>query len=432
MSHSHKIRVTIVVLGDIGRSPRMQYHALAFASSLAEVDLVGYAGSALHRAVREHAHIRCHLLPPPLLQRHHRLPRVLFLGYALLKVLSQCGQLLWVLLFSVSKPTFILLQNPPAIPTLFIALLVARLRAAKLVIDWHNFGYTMLALKVGQKHPAVRLARWYERAIGRWADAHLCVSRAMQAELRNNWDFHNVSVLYDRPAEMFAPTPSLVRQALFRRVPEVASSRLSDCPDASDRPAFIISSTSWTADEDFAILLDAAARCDIRIRRRAEQMPARSFPHLSILITGKGPLREFYEEQIARLGLHKIHIQTLWLTAEDYPLLLGAADLGLCLHRSSSGFDLPMKIADMFGSGLPVCALDYGPCLTELVRHGENGLVFSTSEQLANQLYDLFQDFPSDTPLLTHLRHNALECGRIRWLEGWKREAQPVFERLAT
>src|SRR5262245_39399783 len=118
MPHSHKFRVTIVVLGDIGRSPRMQYHALAFASSLAEVDLVGYAGSALHHAVREHAHITCHLLPPPLLQRHHRLPRFLFLGYALLKVLSQCGQLLWVLLFSVAKPHFILLQNPPAIPTL--------------------------------------------------------------------------------------------------------------------------------------------------------------------------------------------------------------------------------------------------------------------------------------------------------------------------
>ncbi|MBI3799112.1 MAG: glycosyltransferase [Deltaproteobacteria bacterium] len=423
--------MTLAVLGDIGRSPRMQYHALALASSLAEVDLVGYAGSALQRAVREHAHITCHLLSPPFLQRQHRLPRLVFLGYAVLKSLSQSCQLLGVLLFSVSKPQVIVLQNPPAVPTLFIAWLVARLRAAKLVIDWHNFGYTMFALKMGQSHPAVRLARWYEHVMGRRADAHLCVSHAMQTELRQNWDLQNVSVLYDRPAAVFAPTPLLGRQELFRRLQQDASFLPGYRPEARDRPALIVSSTSWTADEDFSILLEAASHCDTLFCRRAEQRPDRSVPQLYILITGKGPLREFYEEQIARLRLRHVHVQTLWLTAEDYPLLLGAADLGLCLHRSSSGLDLPMKIADMFGSGLPVCAFDYGPCLTELVRHGENGMVFSTSEQLANQLYELFQGFPSEAPLLAHLQSKASEGGRIRWLEGWQREAQPVFERLA-
>jgi beta-1,4-mannosyltransferase len=214
MSHKHRIRVSVVVVGDVGRSPRMQYHALALASSVAEVDVVGYAGSTMHPTVREHDHIRWHFLRLPSLLERHDPPRWLFLGYALLKVLGECLQLLWLLLCVVRKPDVILVQNPPALPTLLVTLVVARLRAAKLVVDWHNFGYTMLSLRLGQQHPVVRLARWYERVVGQHANAHLCVSRAMQAALREDWGITGAVVLYDRPAAFFAsrapgPVPPL-------------------------------------------------------------------------------------------------------------------------------------------------------------------------------------------------------------------------------
>lgn len=433
MIKHQKGRIAIVVLGDIGRSPRMQYHALALAASPAEVDLIGYAGSAPHCAILEHPAITCYLLSPPTLRQPHRLPRPLFLAYTFLKVLVQCFQLLWLLLYRVRKPDYLLVQTPPAIPTLIIALVVARLRSATLVIDWHNFGYSMLALTIGRAHPTVRLARWYERMVGRKANAHLCVSRAMQEELCTQWGLHEVTVLYDRPAEMFVPTPLPIRRELFRRLQQQQPlPPMRYDPDAANRPALIVSATSWTADEDFSMLIKAAEQCEEMILRDLETKQSVHFPHLVFLLTGKGSLRAYYEEQFARLRLRHMHFRTLWLTAEDYPLLLGAADLGLCLHQSSSGLDLPMKVADMFGAGLPVCAFDYGPCLAEQVRHGDNGLVFSTSEQLAQQLHDLFAGFPNDTPLLTHLRGNARESGRLHWNAGWEREARPVFSQLSS
>ena len=39
--------VCVVVLGDIGRSPRIQYHATSFGREGFNVDIVGYAGAFL-------------------------------------------------------------------------------------------------------------------------------------------------------------------------------------------------------------------------------------------------------------------------------------------------------------------------------------------------------------------------------------------------
>ena len=39
-----KPRICILVLGDVGRSPRMQYHALSCAKAGFQVDVVGFGG----------------------------------------------------------------------------------------------------------------------------------------------------------------------------------------------------------------------------------------------------------------------------------------------------------------------------------------------------------------------------------------------------
>ena len=59
----------VLVLGDVGRSPRMQYHALSLAESCAEVRLVGYAGERCVPSVEASPRIRTVLMRPDVLAR---------------------------------------------------------------------------------------------------------------------------------------------------------------------------------------------------------------------------------------------------------------------------------------------------------------------------------------------------------------------------
>jgi len=52
-------------------------------------------------------------------------------------------------------------QNPPSIPTLTVVRIACWLRQAAFVIDWHNFGFTLLALSLGSSHPFVKIHSWY-------------------------------------------------------------------------------------------------------------------------------------------------------------------------------------------------------------------------------------------------------------------------------
>jgi len=164
-----------------------------------------------------------------------------------------------------------------------------------------------------------------------------------------------------------------------------------------DRPVVIISSTSWTPDEDFSILLDALVQLNTQMENNQKETEVSSTssmssrqqqPHILVIVTGKGPQKEMYKAKIEKLQLKHITIITMWLDAADYPILLGCADLGVSLHTSTSGLDLPMKIYDMFGCEVPVCAVNF-PCLDELVQHGSNGYVFESSAQLSHQINDL-------------------------------------------
>lgn len=115
-----------------------------------------------------------------------------------------------------------------------------------------------------------------------------------------------------------------------------------------------------------------------------------------------------------------------WLQYEDYPRLLGSADLGICLHTSSSGLDLPMKVVDMFGTGLPVCATSFD-CLSELVKDRVNGRIFASQEELKDQMEELLKEFPENCQLIETYRKGVEEFQKKRWEDNWRENAKPVI-----
>jgi beta-1,4-mannosyltransferase len=413
------MRAVVVALGDLGRSARMRYHAHALASHGVEVDLVGLEGTPLPRAITAEPRIRVHRITPPGLRRRGGLTGSTYVMAGLFDAMRVSFRL-WRTLSKLERPDLVLVQNPPAFPTLAVSWFSLRHRGVRFVVDWHNLGYTLLQLRLGRWHPAVRLARWIERRDARRVDANLAVSHGLATFLENKFGVKQAQVLYDRPASVFVPIERAdrerFRQALFARLGIRANT-----------VGFIVCPTSWTEDEDFDVVIEAVMHLEERVRGWEAGSGARRFPELVILVTGDGARRAEFERRFAGLPARRIQLRARFLEPDDYPRVVGSADVGLCLHRSSSGLDIPMKVADLFGAGVPVCALDYGACLAERVRHGDNGLLFSTGRQLADILFDLFEQFPTEQKALDRLRAGARRLARPTWEEGWVREAKPVL-----
>lgn len=412
------MRAVVLALADLGKSARMQYHARALVASGVDVDLVGFEGTALPRAILDDPRITVHRFTPS----NRRYSQANALAYAMVAVFDtlRVSLRLLTILRGLPHAELVLMQNPPAFPTLAASWFALRKKGVRFVVDWHNLGYTVLRQRLGRWHPAVRLARWYERRDARRVDANITVSRGMAVWLEKKFDVPRPTVLYDRPASVFAPIDRHEReqfkQALYGRLGvRLGVNALIVCP------------TSWTEDEDFDLVVDAVNRLEDRIRGWEAAAPGRRFTDIVILVTGDGERRVRFERLFAGLPARRVQLRTRWLEPEEYPRVVGSADLGLCLHRSSSGLDIPMKVADLFGAGVPVCALDYGACLAERVRHGDNGLLFSTGRQLADVLFDLFETFPGDQGTLERLRTGARRSAPTTWDEGWTRDAKAVL-----
>ena len=305
------MRAAVVCLGDLGRSARMRYHAQALAANGVEVDLVGLEGTPMPREITDEARITVHRLPMPRVNLRGELTGSTYAVAGLLDAL-RISIRLWRVLRTLPRPDLVIMQNPPAFPTLVVGWFSLRGRGVRFVIDWHNLGYTLLQLRLGQWHPAVRLARWYERRDARRADANLCVSRGLAAFIESRFGVKQAHVLYDRPASAFVPVDRAdrerFRQALFTRLGIRANT-----------VGFIVCPTSWTEDEDFDVVIEAVMRLEERIRGWEAGHSARRFPELVILVTGDGARRAEFERRFAGLPARRIQLRARFSNPKTIP-----------------------------------------------------------------------------------------------------------------
>jgi len=313
------------------------------------------------------------------------------------------------------------------------------------------------------------IAKTYERIVTPMADAHLTVTHAMEMWLGEHFNIHGsnkhrVRVLYDKPPLLFRPTLLEEQHELFQRLDverkneqlhgwlnndglnnahTIEETLFTQCildtngkeheriiRSRPNRPALVVSSTSWTPDEDFSVLLEALEKLHSLILKgdasSSSSSSSSSFPNILVVVTGKGPQKEYFLPLLHEFNEQHQHIKivTLWLEASDYPKLLGCATLGVCLHTSTSGLDLPMKVLDMFGCQVPVCAIGFD-CLDELVKDSVNGRVFRDGDELSRQLYDLLKRYPVDTKELDEYKRNIR--GMTRWKENWDECAEHLI-----
>lgn len=407
--------VSIFVLGDLGHSPRMCYHALSFSKLGFSVNLCGYIETEPPQAVLDAENID--IFPIEAIQNRRKLP---YLAFAVSKVAQQLLQL-FLLLQKLQGSQYFMLQNPPSMPLLAVLVVFIKIYSprSRLIVDWHNLNYSILGLKFGNfSHPLVRIMKLYERYFSRYAWLNITVTKQMELFLAKEFGVFEKKILalHDRPGPQFSPVSEYIKKQvlteheLFAGVNNIEKYRV------------LVTATSFTPDEDFDILLDAL--------KLYHDSTAESTPPIFVVVTGKGPMKTRFLDRVTDLKLlDRVIIKSTWLSAEDYPIILGVADLAVSLHTSLSGIDLPMKIVDFFGVGVPVVTLSF-PAIGELVKDGVNGLVTGEIGLMAihENMYRLISQALGNEELLATLKEGALDESKQRWNENWMKVLAPVVE----
>ena len=413
-----KFNVAILVLGDLNRSPRMLNHCVAISESfpnINEISLIGYDSNDIRNDINSNPKIKRYNISKIINNLSNFLPRFLFIFTSFFKILFQIFSMFFIL-FRIPKFQFLILQNPPGIPSMFICWIVCKLRSAKFIIDWHNYGYTILKVN-NRPNFIVKIAEKYEKFFGKKSHMNFCVSQAEKRDLKKNFGIDAIC-LPDKPLlGLFKFLTSEQAPELYKKYKELNT--LLD----KNRPILMISSTSWTPDEDFNMLLNSLIKTEEILNKN------NNLKKVLFLITGKGPMKENFMKKVNESNLNIFNVKSIWLDSDDYPKLLALCDLGICLHYSSSGIDLPMKVVDMFSACLPAAAIYY-PTIEELVKNEENGFTFRNEKELSKILKNAIEEISKNgkwEKLEKFRKKLKKDLNEENWVAQWKNRVKKAL-----
>lgn len=419
-------RVLVLVLGDLLQSPRMAYHCRSLARNGIKVELCGYIAGDTPREK-----VKAEILGPEEdkvqeLVDLHVVKQIKTKNKALKMLLMHWA--LWTSLSQIIKQClkdgsrtgidYILVQNPPSVPTFAVVKAINLLwlgNRAKLIIDWHNFGFSIMA-SITSNWYMIKIYEWYELYFGFNAFYHLTVTHKMKQHLVNRYGFDQnfIVTMHDRPFAAASEIPKTKQSTDDELITEII-----ELKKTHPEHRVLVTATSYTPDENLYMLVDAAKKYD--------SDSDSTLPSLTIVITGRGPLYDEIRDFITETKFKRVTFKQHWFSMQNYRKILRLADLSVSLHESSSGYDLPMKILDYFSAGLPVIALDF-LALDELVINGKNGVVVDrNADALATGIRKVLAVDEDGFCKLQMLQKGTQVETRMIWSQNWDQYVAPLF-----
>lgn len=366
----------IISFNDLGKQFRLLRHAKSFLSKPdSNVIIVGMDQTTLPKEIERAPNFR-HIYFYNFLNLFWYFKLILFP----LRVLFSLFQLLFIV-FRLPKIDYILMnQNEFSLFTFVSIKLLVFLTKGKLILDITSIGYI-------SKN---RMIKVLEKSFIKNAYKRICSTKSLQAILK----LSNIEsfVIYDSPGTIFKNCSSIkteVLRFLGRKEDNV----------------YIISIP-------FPEMNATIVRNIVHYFKQFES----SGVNISFLIYGDFKIQKTVENFFSN-DQSSSHVQFhfISLNTDAYAHALGCSDACIIFKGSLSGTNISPEFTESYASNIPIIAYKFG-CMSELIKNGENGFIFSDFDELINYIQQIFIYKTIDLNLL---KKKSEENIKFNWIDSW-------------